>query len=144
MRKTCTSEEEKYIRENYTTKTDGEIAAAIGRSEPWVQKYRFSNGLNKARKSSWNSDTDSIILDRRFTISELMAKFPERSKESIENRQRYLHTVIGMPYTYAEPKPFPSDYKPSYLREDISIELILAVRIQKMLKGTYATRGIIA
>lgn len=143
IRPRWTDDEMQYIRDNCQTMTDREMSEVIGRSAQCVAMKRLQLGISRDTREYWDESTDFIIMDMSISMKDLVQMFPERTYASIESRRNHLrHPRVIEPEPETEPvvyqpKPFPPDYKPSHIESDISAELMLAVKLQKLLCGTY-------
>jgi hypothetical protein len=142
VRPRWTDEQVQYVRDNCMTMTDREMSEVIGRSAQCVAMKRLQLGISRDTREYWDESTDFIIMDMSISMKDLVQMFPERTYASIESRRNHLRHPRIIEAPEPEPvayvaKPFPADYKPSHIENYIEPELMLAVKLQKLLCGTY-------
>jgi hypothetical protein len=85
-------EEYEYIKNNYETKDDAEIAKDLKRSESAVRQIRWSMGL-KTSKHFWSERNEKYLIENwRTQTDEELAKNLKKTKFAVQNKR----TALGL------------------------------------------------
>lgn len=131
----------KYIVSNHTKMTNKDMAIALGVSRWTVELCKGRLGLTKNVKRVFTAEEDAIITDNPdASLEQLHNMMPDRGKSSIWARKDVLTNRVPI----EEPKEkivLGNDWHKSYVAPEMDEEHLLAIKLQRLLRGTYANRG---
>lgn len=138
---TWTAEQTEFLKNNYQRMTNIELSNAIGRSNSAIRgklKALSLSRYNEAYMPWTNKDTELLYANRLLPLSQLEYVLYGRTTKQIKNHLKKLKASRPDNWDDLPPQKTETDwknYKPSALSFEIPDELIMAVKIQRLLMG---------
>lgn len=139
-----TPEDKRFLKENFKTMSDGEIADRLGRSARGVSHMRNRLGLGPSKrapaKGSWTKEMDATVQHNPDMPIEDLARLLKRTPVAVTHRRQHLGLTKSRSETYWKPREDSvlldnPDKHPKWLAEKLENRTEIAIRARRLALG---------